>query len=65
MSERKGLVTIFGNPLTLTGEPIGPGSKAPAFTALDNELNPKSLADYAGKEQFVPPEVAKRFLAGR
>lgn len=53
MSERTGLVTIFGNPLTLTGQPVGEGDKAPAFTALDNDLNPKSLADYAGKVLII------------
>ena len=49
MSERKGIVTIFGNPLTLLGGAVSVGQKAPGFTVLDNDLNPKSLADYAGK----------------
>jgi len=53
MSERTGLVTIFGNPLTLLGEAVTVGSKAPAFNVLDNELNPKSLADFAGKVLII------------
>ncbi|MFZ5428194.1 MAG: thiol peroxidase [Thermodesulfobacteriota bacterium] len=53
MSERKGLVTIFGNPLTLLGEAVAAGAKAPDFQALDNDLNPKSLADYKGKVLII------------
>jgi len=49
MQERKGLVTIHGNALTLLGDPIKVGDKAPAFTVLDNDLNPKSLGDYSEK----------------
>ncbi len=48
MSERKGLVTVFGNPMTLLGEAVNVGQKAPEFTTVDNDLNPKSLADYKG-----------------
>ncbi|GFK95197.1 putative thiol peroxidase [Fundidesulfovibrio magnetotacticus] len=53
MSERKGVVTIFGNPLTLLGPELTVGTKAPDFTVLDNDLNPKTLADYAGKVLVV------------
>ncbi len=53
MSERTGLVTIFGNPLTLLGEAVAVGSKAPDFQTLDNDLNPKSLADYKGKVLII------------
>jgi thiol peroxidase len=53
MNERKGIVTIFGNPLTLLGDAVTVGQKAPAFTALDNDLNPKGLADYAGKVLLI------------
>ena len=49
MSERKGLVTVFGNPMTLTGDALAVGQKAPGFAALDNDLNPKTMSDYAGK----------------
>lgn len=53
MSERTGLVTIHGNPLTLSGTPVTIGMKAPQFTCLDNELAPKTLADYAGKVLII------------
>jgi len=53
MSERKGIVTIFGNPLTLLGDAVTVGQKAPDFVTLDNDLNPKSLADYAGKVLLI------------
>lgn len=33
MSERTGLVTFKGNPITLVGNPVQVGDKAPAFTA--------------------------------
>jgi thiol peroxidase len=49
MSERTGVVTVQGNPVTLVGDEVKVGDKAPDFVALDNGLAPKSLADYAGK----------------
>jgi len=53
MSERKGIVTIFGNPLTLVGPELAVGAKAPDFSVLDNDLKPKTLADFAGKVLVV------------
>ena len=49
MTERANVVTFAGNPLTLVGEEVKVGDKAPDFSALDNDLNPKALADYRGK----------------
>lgn len=49
MSERNGAVTFQGAPLTLVGDEVQVGQQAPAFTALANDLSPKSLAEYAGK----------------
>jgi len=40
MTERAGLVTIHGNPLTLVGEEIKVGALAPEVELLDNDLNP-------------------------
>ncbi len=51
--ERKGVVTFMGNPLTLEGNAVQPGDKAPPFTALDKEMKPVSLADFAGKVKIV------------
>jgi thiol peroxidase len=53
MSERKGIVTIAGNPLTLLGNAVTVGQKAPDFVALDNDLNPKALSDFAGKVLII------------
>jgi thiol peroxidase len=41
-------VTFQGSPLTLSGEPVQPGQKAPDFTVLDTDLNEVSLSDLAG-----------------
>jgi thiol peroxidase len=49
MQERKGLVTLRGNPVTLLGHPVKEGDKAPDFTVLDNDLNPVNLSACKGK----------------
>jgi len=49
MPQRSGLITIHGNPLTLVGDEVGVGDKAPDFEALDNELSPVALSAFAGK----------------
>ncbi|NOZ57707.1 MAG: thiol peroxidase [Calditrichaeota bacterium] len=51
--ERKGITTMHGNPLTLVGPEIQVGQKAPDFVVLDNDLNEKTLADYAGKVKLL------------
>ena len=49
MSERKGAVTFEGNPLTLTGNELKVGDKAPNIQFMNDELKPVSLNDYNGK----------------
>jgi len=49
MEKRTGIVTFMGNPLTLVGSEVKQGVQAPDFTLLDNDLNPVSLKDFAGK----------------
>ena len=49
MAERPGAVTFQGNPLTLLGNEVKVGDKAPNFEVLDNGLAPVSLAKYQGK----------------
>lgn len=49
MSENKGAVTFKGQPLTLVGKPVEVGKKAPDFEAVDNDLKPAKLSDFAGK----------------
>ena len=49
MTERNGIITMKGNPLTLLGPELKPGDAAPGFTVLDNGLAPKTLDDFKGK----------------
>ncbi|OON89413.1 thiol peroxidase [Pyramidobacter sp. C12-8] len=49
MQERKGVVTMKGNPLTLVGPELKVGDKAPDFIVVDTAMAPKSLKDYEGK----------------
>ncbi len=49
MKERSGIATIEGKPLTLVGEEVKLGNKAPDFTVLDNDLSPVDFATYRGK----------------
>jgi thiol peroxidase len=49
LKERTGLVTFQGMPLTLVGDGLKTGDKAPDFSLLDNDLNPLSLASFKGK----------------
>ena len=53
MSDRTGLITMKGNPLTLTGQEVQIGQKAPDFTALDNDLKPVKLSSFAGKVVII------------
>ena len=49
MSERKGLITFMGNPLTLVGNEVKVGDTAPDFVVLDNNLSPFKLSSFRGK----------------
>ena len=49
MKEEKDVVTMKGNPLTLMGNRLKVGDRAPDFNVLDNNLNPVSLSGYKGK----------------
>ena len=49
MEERKGIVTMKGNPLTLLGPELKSGDSAPAFEVTGNDLSAVKLSDYAGK----------------
>ncbi|MBN2807782.1 MAG: thiol peroxidase [Prolixibacteraceae bacterium] len=53
MSERTGLVTFAGNPVTLTGNAIKVGDKAPEFTGIDQSLQAVSLSAFKGKTVVV------------
>ena len=51
--ERKGIVTVKGNPLTLIGPGLKAGDRAPDFTVVDQNLAPRTLSDYAGKIKVI------------
>jgi thiol peroxidase len=53
MEERKGMVTMKGNPLTLVGKALKVGDRAPDFGVLDNNLSPVSLSSYRGKACII------------
>ncbi|MFQ5870326.1 MAG: redoxin domain-containing protein, partial [Candidatus Zixiibacteriota bacterium] len=49
MKERTGIITVEGKPLTLLGEEVKVGDRAPDFTVLDNDLSPVNFATYREK----------------
>jgi len=49
MAEYLGKITAQGNPMTLLGDEIKVGDKAPDCTAIDNDMNPVKLSSFAGK----------------
>ena len=51
--ERKGIVTVKGNPVTLIGSEIKAGDKAPDFTVVDGDLKEVRLKDFAGKIKII------------
>ncbi len=51
--ERTGVITIFGNPITLIGPELQVGQKAPDFTVLDTELKEVRLQDFNGKTKVI------------
>lgn len=53
MKKNTGISTFLGNPLTLLGEMIQIGSKAPDFTAIGEGLKPVKLSDYRGQTIII------------
>ncbi len=53
MSERPGAVTFQGNPLTLLGNELKVGDKAPDVELLANDLSPVKLSSYQGKVVII------------
>jgi thioredoxin-dependent peroxiredoxin len=49
MDERKGLVTMKGKPVTLVGQAVKVGQKAPDFEVTANDLSPVKFSSFAGK----------------
>lgn len=53
MKEREGAVTLDGAPLTVIGDRLEVGDRAPDFHLVANDLSEKTLADYTGKPLLV------------
>jgi thiol peroxidase len=53
MKENSEKITFAGNPLTLLGEEIKVGDKAPDFVAVGAGLAPVKLSDFAGKAIII------------
>ena len=53
MSEKTGIITFKGNPMTLLGAALTVGDAAPDFTVVDNGLAATSLATFAGKVKII------------
>ncbi|MBN1526588.1 MAG: thiol peroxidase [Candidatus Omnitrophica bacterium] len=51
--ERKGEVTLKGNPLTLVGNKVAVGDKAPAFKVLSQDMKEQTLEDFKGKVKLI------------
>lgn len=51
--ERKDRVTFKGNPLTLIGQELKKGDKAPNFQLLANDLSAVSLETFKGKTKLI------------
>jgi len=49
MEERKGVITMKGEPLTLPGNKVKVGEAAPDFEVLSNDLSPVKLSSFRGK----------------
>lgn len=53
MSEKTGIITFKGNPMTLLGPGLKVCDAAPDFIAVDNGLAAVSLSSYAGKIKII------------
>jgi len=51
--ERKGVVTMHGNPITLIGPDLKVGDKAPDFTVIDQEMKEVKKSDFANKIKVI------------
>lgn len=51
--ERKDVITVKGDPMTLLGEEIKVGQKAPGFKVSTSDLKETSLEDFKGKIKLI------------
>lgn len=53
MSEKTGIITFKGSPMTLVGPDLKVGATAPDFVLADNGLAAVTLASYSGKVKII------------
>jgi thiol peroxidase len=53
MTERPGIITMKGNPLTLVGQEVRVGDQAPDFEVIANDLSPFKLSSLKGKVVII------------
>lgn len=53
MKRNEGIITFGGNPMTILGDMIQTGTKAPDVTLIDNSLKPVKLSDFDGKVRVI------------
>ncbi len=58
MAEQKGLITFKGNSMTLVGNQVKVGQKAPDFVVIDNNLSPVKFSSYLGKVCIISSVVS-------
>ena len=51
--QRKGVLTLKGNPLTLLGQEVVVGQKAMDFHVLDQDLTQKTLSDFKNRTKLI------------
>ena len=49
MTDRTGIITFKGNPMTLEGPGVTAGQPAPDFTVTANDMSARRLSDYRGR----------------
>jgi len=53
MEERTGIIAMKGNPLTLMGNELKVGDRAPDAEVLSNDLSPVTLSSFRGKISII------------
>lgn len=53
MSERKGIVTMGGKPITLIGDEVKVDMEAPDVEVIDNDLSPVKISSFSGKVVII------------
>lgn len=51
--ERKNIVTLMGNPVTLVGAELKTGDKAPEFKVIDVDMKEKRLSEFDGLIKII------------